>query len=244
MVRTGNTVAWAFRGYNPHQKDPSYYPLVAHVAQTGHILRLKNRPGNVHDCQGPSPSCASSSTTSAPGSAGAWPWSSAWTRPFSRRRFCICWPRGLRLRDQGRLLELAPAQDARRRAAALDPVAPVTAYETALRLDPWDLRLRVVLYRKHVHHETRKNFQLDLFTPDDGHYEYSAVATNLPLALPPSGPSPRAAAPRRRPSPSSKASSPSTWSRPSTTRPTAPYTHSGPQESNSLLRREEYGWRG
>ena len=29
----------------------------------------------------------------------------------------------------------------------------------------------------------RKNFQLDLFTPDDGHYEYSAVATNLPLDL-------------------------------------------------------------
>jgi hypothetical protein len=26
-------------------------------------------------------------------------------------------------------------------------------------------------------------FQLDLFTPDDGHYEYSAVATNLTLGL-------------------------------------------------------------
>ena len=27
VVRTGNTVAWAFRGYNPHfKKDPSYYP--------------------------------------------------------------------------------------------------------------------------------------------------------------------------------------------------------------------------
>jgi hypothetical protein len=26
VVRTGNTVAWAFRGYNPHfKKDPSYY---------------------------------------------------------------------------------------------------------------------------------------------------------------------------------------------------------------------------
>jgi hypothetical protein len=37
-------------------------------------------------------------------------------------------------------------------------------------------------YRKHVAHEMRRNFQLDLFTPDDGHYEYSAVATNLALA--------------------------------------------------------------
>ena len=50
VIRTGATVGWAFRGFNPHhRKDPSYYPLVAHVAQTGHILRLKNRPGNVHD---------------------------------------------------------------------------------------------------------------------------------------------------------------------------------------------------
>ena len=50
VVRTGATVGWAFRGFNPHhRKDPSYYPLLAHLAQTGHILRLKNRPGNVHD---------------------------------------------------------------------------------------------------------------------------------------------------------------------------------------------------
>jgi hypothetical protein len=50
IVRTGATVAGAFRGFNPHhRKDRSDYPLLAHVAQTGHILRIKNRPGNVHD---------------------------------------------------------------------------------------------------------------------------------------------------------------------------------------------------
>src|SRR4029434_5774301 len=50
IVRTGATVAWAFRGFNPHhRKDRSYYPLLADVAQIGHILRVKNRPGNVHD---------------------------------------------------------------------------------------------------------------------------------------------------------------------------------------------------
>jgi hypothetical protein len=50
VVRTGATVGWAFRGFNPHhRKYPSYYPLLGHVAQTGHILRVKNRPGNVDD---------------------------------------------------------------------------------------------------------------------------------------------------------------------------------------------------
>jgi hypothetical protein len=41
-----------------------------------------------------------------------------------------------------------------------------------------------MIYRKHVHHASRKNFQLDLFTPDDGHFEYYAVVTNMPLGLP------------------------------------------------------------
>ena len=49
VVRTGATVGWASRLQSHHRKDPSYYPLLAHLAQTGHILRLKNRPGNVHD---------------------------------------------------------------------------------------------------------------------------------------------------------------------------------------------------
>jgi hypothetical protein len=53
VVTTGASVAWAFRGFNPHhRKDPSYYPILAHLAQTGHILRVKNRPGNVHDSKG------------------------------------------------------------------------------------------------------------------------------------------------------------------------------------------------
>jgi hypothetical protein len=38
--------------------------------------------------------------------------------------------------------------------------------------------------RKHVGHESSKNFQLDLFAPADGHFEYAAVATNLSLDLP------------------------------------------------------------
>jgi hypothetical protein len=48
----------------------------------------------------------------------------------------------------------------------------------------WNLRLRVMLYRRHVQHRSPRNFQLDLFTPDDGHFEYHAVATNLTLSLP------------------------------------------------------------
>jgi DDE family transposase len=41
-----------------------------------------------------------------------------------------------------------------------------------------------MIYRKHVDHESPRHFQLDLFTPDDGHFEHAAAATNLPLDLP------------------------------------------------------------
>lgn len=43
-------VEHAFRGFNPyHRKVRSYYPILAHLAETTHVLRVKNRSGNVHD---------------------------------------------------------------------------------------------------------------------------------------------------------------------------------------------------
>jgi len=187
VVRTGATVGWAFRGFNPHhRKDPSYYPLLAHVAQTGHILRVKNRPGNVHDSKQ----------------------SGAFLREVIdglRTAFGRRLPLEFRMdaaffqRDVLRLLAargcayaikvgywswLPLKQLAAERPRWL-PVAPdVTGFFHDLYIPQWNLQLRVMIYRKHVQHESPRNFQLDLFTPDDGHFEYSAVATNLALDLP------------------------------------------------------------
>ena len=47
----------------------------------------------------------------------------------------------------------------------------------------WKRSLRIAIYRRRVQHESPKNFQLDLFDPDDGHWEYSAITTNKPLGL-------------------------------------------------------------
>src|SRR5713226_5715077 len=187
VVRTGATVGWAFRGFNPHhRKDPSYYPLLAHVAQTGHILRVKNRPGNVHD-----------STQSV-----------AFLREVIdglRTAFGHRLPVEFRMdaaffqRDVLRLvaaqgcayaikvgywswLPLKQLAAERRQWHALAP--DVTGFEHQLVIPQWKLQLRVMIYRKHVQHESPKNFQLDLFTPDDGHFEYYAVATNMALSLP------------------------------------------------------------
>src|SRR5215467_5196760 len=187
VVRTGATVAWAFRGFNPHhRKDRSYYPLLAHVAQTGHILRIKNRPGNVHDSKQATAFLREMIETV--------------RRQLGRRvplefrmDAAFFQPTVLRLltaRGCGYAIKvgywswlpLKQLAAARRHWHALAP--GVTGFEHQLAIPQWNLRLRVMIYRKHVRHESPKNFQLDLFTPDDGHFEYYAVATNLPLALP------------------------------------------------------------
>ena len=64
------------------------------------------------------------------------------------------------------------------------PVAPgIDGFFLSFLIEKWGVWLRVAIYRKHVSHETRKNFQLDLFSPDDGHWEYSAIASNKRVTL-------------------------------------------------------------
>jgi hypothetical protein len=184
VIRTGTKVAWAMRGFNPHHpKDPSYYPLLAHLAQTGQILRLKNRPGNVHDSKG--------------------------AERFVRELIGEIRARlGRSLRLEFRMDAAFFQQNLLKLLARLGcfyavkvplcrwtgvkaliaaqsqwtaVAGEIDCFETRLELAVWGLQLRVVVYRKRIHHPSPKNYQLDLFSPDDGYFEYSAVATNLSL---------------------------------------------------------------
>src|SRR5437899_7741515 len=187
IVRTGATVAWAFRGFNPHhRKDRSYYPLLAHVAQTGDSLRVKNRPGNVHDSK-QSAAFLRELIDGVPSRLGRrlpleFRMDAAFFQPDVLRllaaRGCVY---AIKV-GYWSWLPLKQLAAERRHWHALAP--GVTGFEHRLAIPQWKLRLRVMLYCKHVQHESPKNFQLDLFTPDDGHFEYYAVATNMPLSLP------------------------------------------------------------
>jgi hypothetical protein len=187
VVRTGATVAWAFRGFNPHhRKDRSYYPLLAHVAQTGHILRLKNRPGNVHDSK-QAAAFLRELIDAVQGRLGrGLPLEFRMDAAFFQRDVLrLLAARGCAYAIKVGYWSWLPLKQlaaVRRHWQALAP--GVTGFEHQLTIPQWDLRLRVLIYRKHVRHESPKNFQLDLFTPDDGHFEYYAVATNMPVALP------------------------------------------------------------
>ena len=182
VLSTGLTVERAFRGYNPHhRKVPSDYPISAYLAETGHFLRVKNRSGNVHDGKA----------------------STAFLRDVFRQ---IVETLGsdyrLHFRMDGAFFTQAVLRLMESKKAGYAIKVPfwkwidlqslivvrqrwqrvngeVGAFEKTLDLEPWGMRIRVVIYRKKVHHRTRRNYQLDLFDPDDGTWEYSAVATNL-----------------------------------------------------------------
>jgi hypothetical protein len=193
VLRTGSHVEGTARGFNPHHpKDPSYYPLSVHVAQLGQILRVQNRPGNVHDSHN-----ADGFLRIVIGDL---------RERFGRRLQlelrmdgAFFHPDVFRFLDgelgQGieyavkvpmwKWLGLLPKIASRKRWTRVDDY--VDGFEMRLRIDQekWDRTERVVVYRKRVSHKSRKNFQLDLYSPDDGHYEYSAVATNKSLRIAP-----------------------------------------------------------
>ena len=183
VICTGAKVAWAARGFNPHhRKVPSYYPLLAHLAQTGQILRLKNRPGNVHDSKG-AEALVRQLIAELRERLGSLVLEFRMDAAFFQQYL-------LKLLDRlgcfyavkvpfckwTGVKALVAAQSCWSAVAA-----DIDCFETQLTLAAWGLQLRVVVYRKRVHHLSPKNYQLDLFSPDDGYFEYSAVATNLTL---------------------------------------------------------------
>jgi hypothetical protein len=191
IVTTGQTVERAFRGYNPHhRKNPSYYPILGHVAQTGQIITHKNRSGDVHDSKG----------------------SAAFIRETVRvLRKDIGFTKTIEIRTDGaffqrELLELYARlgveyatkvpmwpwlnlrahilKHAESDWMTVDRSADVEGIDLSIELRPWNRRERIAIFRKRVNHRPVKGLQLDLFNPDDGYWEYCAVATNRSIGLP------------------------------------------------------------
>ena len=84
VVSTGLRVEGARRGFNPHRRN-SYYPITAYEANTGQVLRVCNRAGNVHDGQASLGFLVNCSTNCVRRSNAGRCWRCAWTGRFSRR---------------------------------------------------------------------------------------------------------------------------------------------------------------
>ena len=173
VVSTGHQVERAFRGFNPHhRKVPSYYPILAHVAETTHILRVKNRSGNVHDGKASLPFLRElwdqlTATVTAPHLVrfrmdGAF-----------FREDVLRWlhARGLGYAIKVPFYTWLDLQQYIRVQRDWAPVAPdVTGFAVPQAITRWGFPVSVTIYRKKVRHRTAKNYQLDLFDPNDGYY--------------------------------------------------------------------------
>jgi hypothetical protein len=188
VVSTGLQVERAFRGFNPHhRKVPSYYPILAHLAETTHMLRVKNRSGNVHDGKASLTFLRDLWTQlehdAAAGQCGAV--SHGWG-VFPPRCACVARRAGRRVRHQGALLPLA-------RFAAVHPrAAPVAAgrprrhrVHRGGRAAPHGApRCAMAIYRKRVRASGRRRTTNSISSiPTTAHFEYAAVTSNLDLTL-------------------------------------------------------------
>ena len=190
VLRTGAKVEGAARGFNPHHpKDCSYYPLTAHVAELGQILRVWNRPGNVHDSHNAVGFLRGSLRDLRERFGRA-------LRVAVRMDGAFFLPDVLRFLDEEADVGWAIKVPLWTWLGIREEIAQgprwtrvddrIDGFPTAVRFgrERWPAAVRVVVYRKRVFHRTRKNFQLDLFDPSNGTYEYSAVATNLEHTVP------------------------------------------------------------
>jgi hypothetical protein len=185
VVSTGLQVERAQRGFNPHRrKVPSYYPITAYEAQSGQLLRVQNRSGNVHDGKAGLGFLSDLFGQIAATLGGGYTLEFRMDGAFFRRDVIELLER--RGAEYAIKVPFYPWLGLKRRVEETQRwtrvEATVSCAEHEVEVAKWGRTFRVIVYRRRVAHETAKNFQLDLFDPSNGHYEYSAVVTNKTLS--------------------------------------------------------------
>ena len=180
MVSTGLRVEGARRGFNPHRrKVPSYYPITAYEANTGQVLRVCNRAGNVYDGK---------ASLAFLGELFEQLGATLKRRPVLEMRMDGAYFHAAVIdvvEQEGveyvikvpfwRWLGLKERVARCRKWERVDET--VEFLDQWLWVPAWSRVMRVVVCRKRVRHRTGKNYQLDLFDPDDCHSDYSAIVT-------------------------------------------------------------------
>jgi hypothetical protein len=184
VLSCGDQVRWAHRGYNPQNRHAkSYFPILCHIAQTGHFLRVVNRPGNIHDANG-----ALIVLREAVEQIKEWlPKAVIEVRmdsAFFQREI-------IKYLEQSKVeyaikvpmwswLNLKWIMACRERWLKAD--AKIEWFKLELPIEQWDLTVPLRFFRIKIADKLPKcGHQLDFFTPDDGIYEHQVILTNRDL---------------------------------------------------------------
>lgn len=171
-------------GYNNKKKGQrSYYPLYCTVAQTGQVLDVWHRPGNVHDSNGALAfilDCISSIRTKFPGVIIEVRMDSAF---FSEAIVDALDRQGVDFSISvpfARYTQLKAMIERRRRWQSLD--SDVSWFETRWKPKCWGDRYRFLLLREWRKCQSKGPLQLDLFTPIDYQHDYQVIVTNKSMS--------------------------------------------------------------
>jgi len=175
VISTKGHPSWAFKGYNPIKKGArSYFPLTAHVGETGHFLSILNRPGNVHD----------SNRALVVIQAIRRQLTDFSIRFRADSAFCVPEVINYLLKKRigfaikapfWKLLKLKSAAQERKRWFKINKQWGYFWLNQPI--DSFDHEHYVIILRKKVK-KPKAQYQLQLFSPNNGNYEYSAVVTD------------------------------------------------------------------
>jgi len=176
VISTKGRANFTAKGYNPIKKGArSYFPLTAHIAETGHFLSVMNRPGNIHD-----------SNRALPMIKKLIQMTKDYTLRFradsafsSTEIVDFLLKRGIEFAIKApfwKLKVLKNAIEERKRWFKINDQWSYFWIEDPL--SKCEYRHRGLILRKKIKNPER-NFQLDLFCPNNGVYEYSCIVTNL-----------------------------------------------------------------
>jgi len=180
VLSTGRFAEGTAVGYNKKKKGMrSYYPLFCTVAQTGQVLDLYHRPGNVHDSNGARqfilkrvqdiravlPQAKLESRLDSAFFADE----QAEMLDSEAVEFSISVP-------FERFSELKGMVEARKRWRWLD--GSWSYYETQWSPKCWNRKFRFIFIRQKVKKQNKGPVQLDLFIPHETGYEFKVILTN------------------------------------------------------------------
>jgi len=183
VLSTGRYAEGTAVGFNKKKKGQrSYYPLNCTVAQTGQVLDVWHRPGNVHDSNGAKEfilDCIGRIKSHLPHTVIEVRMDSAF---FSESIVDVLDGNGVEFSISvpfARYTELKTMIENRKRWRKLN--TGVSFFETNWKPKSWGQRYRFIFVRELTKVQDKKPVQLDLFTPYDYEHEFKVVITNKNL---------------------------------------------------------------
>ncbi len=185
VLSTGRYAEGTAVGYNKKKKGQrSYYPLNCTLAQTGQVLDVWHRPGNVHDSNGAKAfilSCINRVRACLPNVNIEVRMDSAF---FSEEIVDLLTENEIEFSISvpfARYTQLKSMIEGRKRWRRLDET--LFFFESNWQPKSWNTRYRFVFVREWTKQQNKKPVQLDLFTPYEYEHEFKVIITNKKLGV-------------------------------------------------------------